>query len=129
MILQIKALHALCFLVVNCVHIHLGFMVYLERLLHIIWHFGYFDVSVSKKYIYIYYQYVRNAVLDFCAKSVPVWGKRGEMRGLLRGEIYLDMSFGFHLIMKVVPRNIQVLQAEQKPLLYLQFVKENKRNT
>ena len=34
----------------------------------------------------IHYQHVRNAVLDVCAKSVPVWGKRGEMRGLLRGE-------------------------------------------
>ena len=34
----------------------------------------------------IYYQHVRNAVLDVFAKSVPVWGKSGEMRGLLRGE-------------------------------------------
>ena len=34
----------------------------------------------------IYYQHVRNAVLDVCAKSVPVWKKGGEMRGLLRGE-------------------------------------------
>ena len=33
----------------------------------------------------IYHQHVRNAVLDVCAKSVPVWGKSGEMRGLLRG--------------------------------------------
>ena len=32
-----------------------------------------------------YYQHVRNAVLDVCATSVPVWGKSGEMRGLLRG--------------------------------------------
>ena len=32
-----------------------------------------------------YYQHVRNAVLDVCAKSVPVWSKSGEMRGLLRG--------------------------------------------
>ena len=32
-----------------------------------------------------YYQHVRNAVLDVCAKSVPVWGKSGEMRGLLQG--------------------------------------------
>ena len=32
-----------------------------------------------------YYQHVRNAVLDVCAKSVPVWGKSEEMRGLLRG--------------------------------------------
>ena len=31
----------------------------------------------------ICYKHVRNAVLDVCAKSVPVWGKRGEMRGLL----------------------------------------------
>ena len=34
----------------------------------------------------IYNQHVRNAVLDVCAKSVPVRGKSGEMRGLLRGE-------------------------------------------
>ena len=34
-------------------------------------------------FIQIYHQHVRNAVLDVCAKSVPVWGKRGEMRGLL----------------------------------------------
>ena len=33
----------------------------------------------------MYHKYVRNAVLDVCAKSVPVWGKSGEMRGLLRG--------------------------------------------
>ena len=26
------------------------------------------------------------AVLAVCAKPVPVWGKGGEMRGLLRGE-------------------------------------------
>ena len=41
----------------------------------------------------IYYQYVWNAVLDVCAKSVPVWFKSGKMRGLLRGENDLDMSF------------------------------------
>ena len=43
----------------------------------------------------IYYQHVRNAVLDICAKSVPVWGKSGEMRGLLPGseKNYLGMSF------------------------------------
>ena len=40
---------------------------------------------------YTYYQHVRNAVLDVCAKSVPVWGKSGEMRGLFKG--YPDMSF------------------------------------
>ena len=34
----------------------------------------------------IYYQHVRNAVLDVCAKPVPVWGKRREMRWLLQGE-------------------------------------------
>ena len=34
----------------------------------------------------IYYQRIRNVVLDVCAKSFPVWGKSGEMRGLLRGE-------------------------------------------
>ena len=34
----------------------------------------------------IYHQHVKNAVLDVCAKSVPVWGKSGEMRGLLREE-------------------------------------------
>ena len=33
-----------------------------------------------------YYQHVKNAGLDVCAKPVPVWGERGEMRGLLRGE-------------------------------------------
>ena len=33
----------------------------------------------------IYHQHVRNAVLDVCAKSVPVWGKNGEMRGLFTG--------------------------------------------
>ena len=32
-----------------------------------------------------YYQHVRNAVLDVCAKSVPVWSKIRDMRGLLRG--------------------------------------------
>ena len=34
----------------------------------------------------MYHQHVSNAVLDVCAKSVPVRGKSGEMRGL-------DMSF------------------------------------
>ena len=33
-----------------------------------------------------YYKYVRNAVLAVCGKPVPVWGKTGEMRGLLRRE-------------------------------------------
>ena len=38
----------------------------------------------------MYYQYVKNAVFDVCAKSVPVWGKRGEMRGLItRRKIFL----------------------------------------
>ena len=41
----------------------------------------------------IYYQHVRNAVLAVCAKPVPVLGRRREIRGLLRGESYLDMSF------------------------------------
>ena len=41
----------------------------------------------------IYHKYVRNAVLDVCAKSVPVWGKSVEMRGLLGEQNYLDMSF------------------------------------
>ena len=43
-----------------------------------------------------YYQHVRNAVLAVCAKPVPVWGKRGETRGLLRGKNYLDMSSKIH---------------------------------
>ena len=43
----------------------------------------YFDAPF---FLNIYYHHVRNAVLDVCAKSVPIWGKRGEMRGLLRGE-------------------------------------------
>ena len=34
----------------------------------------------------IYYQHARNVVLAVCAKSVPVWGRSVEMRGLLRGE-------------------------------------------
>ena len=41
--LQIRTLHALSFLVVDCSHINLGFMVHLKRLLHITWHFRYFD--------------------------------------------------------------------------------------
>ena len=46
----------------------------------------------------MYYQHVRNAVLDVCAKSVSVWGESEEMRGLLPGGYYgennyLDMSF------------------------------------
>ena len=45
--------------------------------------FRYFDAPFNKN---IYYQHVRNAVLAVCAKLVPVWGKRREMRGLLRGE-------------------------------------------
>ena len=32
-------LHALCFLVVDCSHIDLGFMVHLKRLLCVMWHF------------------------------------------------------------------------------------------
>ena len=32
------------------------------------------------------YLHVTNAVLAVCAKPAPVWGKRGEMRGLLWGE-------------------------------------------
>ena len=83
MILQMRTLYALCFLVVDCGHIELGFMVHLKRLLHIIWHFWYFDEPFSNK---IYYQHVRNAVLYVCAKSVPVWDKSGKMRGILRGE-------------------------------------------
>ena len=27
-----------------------------------------------------------NAVLAVCGKPGPIWGKRGEIRGLLRGE-------------------------------------------
>ena len=34
----------------------------------------------------------QEAVFDVCAKSVPVWGKSGEMRGLLRA---IDMPFSF----------------------------------
>ena len=49
-------------------------MAFLDILMHLFFFF------------FKYYQHVRNAVLDVCAKSVPVWGKRGEMRGLLRGE-------------------------------------------
>ena len=41
----------------------------------------------------IYYKHVKNAVLAVCAKPVPVWGKRREMRGLLRGEIILTCPF------------------------------------
>ena len=37
--LQIRTFHALSFLVVDCGHIDLGFMVHLKRLLHITWHF------------------------------------------------------------------------------------------
>ena len=33
----------------------------------------------------MYHQHVSNSVLDVCGKSVPVKGKSGEMRGLLRG--------------------------------------------
>ena len=40
----------------------------------------------------IYCQHVRNAILAVCAKPVPVWGKRGEMKGLLREENYFDMA-------------------------------------
>ena len=94
MIFQIRTLHALCFLVVDCGHIAIdvGFMVHLKRLLHIIWHFlGILMHLFFKKNLH--YQHVRNAVLDVCAKSVPVWGKRREMRGLLRGKIILTCPF------------------------------------
>ena len=37
--LQIRTLHALSFIVVDCGNIGLGFMVHLKRLLHITWHF------------------------------------------------------------------------------------------
>ena len=84
MILQKRTLQALCFLVVDC-----GFKVHLKQLLHIIVIFRYSDAPLLIK---IYYQHVRNAVLDYCAKSVPVWGKSGQMRELLRGKNYLDMS-------------------------------------
>ena len=83
MILQKRTLHALCFFVVDCDHIDLGFMVHLKRLLHIIWRFRYLVHLFLKKN---YYQHVRNAFLDVCTNSVPVWDKGGEMRGLLRGE-------------------------------------------
>ena len=46
---------------------------------------AFLDISMHS-FKKIYYQQVRNAVLDVCARSVPVWDKRGEMRGLLRGE-------------------------------------------
>ena len=82
-ILQIRTLHDLCFFVVDCGHIDLGFMVYLKQTItHNMTFLGIFYVSFSKKY----YQHVRNAVLDVCAKPVPVWDKRREMKGLLRGE-------------------------------------------
>ena len=85
-------LYALSFLLVDCGRIDLSFMVHLKRLLHMTWHFRYFDEHFKKK---ICYQHVRKAVLDVCAKSVPVWGKSAEMRGLLREKNYLDMSFDF----------------------------------
>ena len=34
----------------------------------------------------IYHQHVWNPALHVCAKSVLVWGKSGEMRGLVRGD-------------------------------------------
>ena len=47
---------------------------------------AFLDILMHLSLENIYYQHVRNAVLDVCAESVPVCGKRGEMRGLLRGE-------------------------------------------
>ena len=41
MILQIRTLRARCFLVVDCGHIDLRFMVHLKRLKHKEWHFKY----------------------------------------------------------------------------------------
>ena len=49
-------------------------------------------ISVHLCFLKKYYQHFRNAVLAVlavlavCAKPFPVWGKRGETRGLLRGE-------------------------------------------
>ena len=49
MILQIRTLHALCFLVVDCGHIDLGFMVHLTYNMAVL---GIFDPSsFKKKYI------------------------------------------------------------------------------
>ena len=58
-------------------------MVHLKRLLHMTWHFRYFDEHFKKK---ICYQHVRKAVLDVCAKSVPVWGKSGGNERAITGE-------------------------------------------
>ena len=44
---------------------------------------AFLDILMQKKK---YYQHVRNTFLAVSAKPVPVWGKRGEMRGLLREE-------------------------------------------
>ena len=44
-----------------------------------------------------YYWHVRNAVLDVCAKPVPVWGKMGEWEGYYGEKTYLDMSFDFQI--------------------------------
>ena len=91
MILQIRTLHALCFLVVDCSHINLGFMVHLKRLFTRNVSFSAILMHLLKKY----YQYVRNAVFNVCAKHVPVWGKRGggEREGYYGETNYLDMSF------------------------------------
>ena len=49
--LQKRTLHTLSFIVVDCGHIDLGFMVHLKRLSHITWHFRYFDAPFKNKYI------------------------------------------------------------------------------
>ena len=46
-------------------------------------------MTFSKKY----HQHVRNAVLNVCAKYVPVGGKSGKWEGYYGDKNYLDMSF------------------------------------
>ena len=51
-------------------------------------------MHLSKK---IYYQHVRNAVLDVCAKSVAVWAKEGKSEGYYGEKNYLAMSFAIYV--------------------------------
>ena len=88
MILQTRTLHAFCFLVVDCGHIDLGFMVYLKKLLHIIWHFGYFDASFSKQIASM----SGMLFLMFVQSLFQFGAKDGKREGYYGEKNYLGMS-------------------------------------
>ena len=82
MILQIRTLHVLCFLVVDCGHIDLGFYVS-ETTLTYNMTFSGILMHLSLK---IYHQHVRNTVPDVCSS---LGRSRGNERAIMVRKIIL----------------------------------------